>query len=85
MRRCKGRMNELGDGWTEGRERERGGKEGEKVTVKLEHTKSAESPIRGCSVVQQVHLLFQLRDLELMGTRSLPIPGLCQPRSSPEP
>ena len=27
-----------------------------RVTMKLEHTKSAESPIRGCSVAQQVHL-----------------------------
>ena len=43
-------------------------------------TKSAESPICGCSVAQQVHLLSQLRVLELMGTRSLPTPGLCQPR-----
>ena len=55
------------------------------VTMKLEHTKSAESLIRGCSVAQQVHLLSQLRILELMGTRSLPTPGLCQPRSLPEP
>ena len=54
--------------------------------MKLEHTKSAESLIRGCSVAQQVHLLSQLRILELMGgTRSLPTPGLCQPRSLPEP
>ena len=57
----------------------------QRVTMKLEHTKSAESPIRGYSVAQQVHLLAQLRILELMGTRSLPTPGLCQPRSSPEP
>ena len=42
--------------------------------MKLEHTKSAESLIRGCSVAQQVHLLSQLRILELMGTRSLPHP-----------
>ena len=28
--------------------------------MKLEHTKSAESLIRGCSVAQQVHLLSQL-------------------------
>ena len=55
------------------------------VTMKLEHTKNAESHIRGCSVAQQVHLLSQLRILELMGTRSLPTPGLCQPRSLPEP
>ena len=54
------------------------------VTMKLEHTKRAESLIRGCSVAQQVHLLSQLRVLELMGTRSLPTPGLCQPRSLPE-
>ena len=46
--------------------------------MKQEHTKSAEPPIRGCSVAQQVHLLSQLRVLELMGTRSLPTPGLCQ-------
>ena len=52
--------------------------------MKLEHTKSAESLIRGCSVAQQVHLLSQLRVLELMGTRSLPTPGLCQPRSLPD-
>ena len=55
------------------------------VTMKLEHTKSVESLIRGCSVAQQVHLLSQLRILELMETRSLPTPGLCQPRSLPEP
>ena len=47
--------------------------------MKLEHTKSAESLTRGCSVAQQVHLLSQLRILELMGTRSLPTPGLCGP------
>ena len=57
----------------------------ERVTMKLEHTKSAESLIRGCSVAQQVHLLSQLRVLELMETRSLPTPGLCQPWSLPEP
>ena len=51
----------------------------------MEHTKSAESAIPRCSVAQQVHLLSQLRDLELMGTSSLPTPGLCQPQSSPEP
>ena len=57
----------------------------ERVTMKLEHSKSAELPIRGYSVAQQVHLLSLLRVLELKGTRSLPAPGLCQPRSSPEP
>ena len=31
--------------------------------MKLEHTKNAESLIRGCSVAQQVHLLSQLRVL----------------------
>ena len=56
-----------------------------RITMKLEHTKSGESPIRGCTVAQQVHLLSQLRVLVLMGTRSLPTPGLCQPRSSLEP
>ena len=53
--------------------------------MKLGHTKSAESPIRRFSVAEQVHLLSQLRVIELMGTRSLPTSGLCQPRSSPEP
>ena len=43
--------------------------------MKLERTKSAESPIRGCCMAQQVHLLSQLRRvLELMGTHSLPTP-----------
>ena len=64
---------------------ETGIKELQWVTMKLERTKNIKSPIRGCSVAQQVHLLSQLRILELMGTRSLPTPGLCQPQSSPEP
>ena len=33
-------------------------------------------------MAQQVHLSSQLWVLELMGTHSLPTPGLCQPRSS---
>ena len=47
------------------------------VTMKMEHIKNAKSPIRGCSVVQQVHILSLLRVLELKITRSLPTPGLC--------
>ena len=62
----------------EGLERE--ARELQWVTMKLEHTKGAESLFGGCSVAQQVHLLSQIRVLELMGARSLPTPGLCQPQ-----
>ena len=50
--------------------------------LKLETAKIA---IRGCSVVQQVHVLSLLMVLELKGTCSLPTPGLCQPLSSTGP
>ena len=39
--------------------------------MNVEHTKSAKSPISGCSVVQQVHLLSLLRVLELKESCSL--------------
>ena len=37
------------------------------VTLNKEYTKNAKPPIRGCIVVQQVHLLSLLRVLELKG------------------
>ena len=45
------------------------------VTMKLEHTKSAESLIRGCSVAQQVHLLSPpAQDLRAHGNSLSPHP-----------
>ena len=50
--------------------------------------KSVESPIRLCSVAQQLLLLSLLGHLRAQGNSlslSLSTPGLCQPWSSPEP
>ena len=41
-------------------------------TMKLEHTKSAKSPTRGCSVVQQVHMSLALEILPLLSRASAP-------------
>ena len=48
----------------------------------MEHTKSAESTIRVCSVVQHTHILSLLRVLDLKGIRSLHTLGLFQQRST---
>ena len=40
----------------------------------MEHAKSAKSPISGCSLVQQVHILFLLTVLEVKGTSLSPYP-----------
>ena len=56
----------------------------DRVIMKLRHAKAHNRPSVGvpwCSN-QQVHLSSLLRVLELKGILSLPIPGLCQPRSS---
>ena len=54
------------------------------VTMKIEHTKEAKyRPSAGVSCTASAHLV-PVQGLRAQGNRSLPTPGLCQPRSLPE-